>query len=127
MPKTLIRTADAPRAIGPYAQAVRAGSLLFLSGQIALDPETGQLVTDSFAAQVYRIFANIEAVLHAAGADFTQVVKVTVFLKNMDDFAELNTLYAKYFPHDPPARSAVEVARLPKDVDVEIEMIAALD
>ena len=126
MKKTIITTADAPKAIGPYSQAVRAGNFLFLSGQISINPETGELVTESFEAQVRQIFKNIEAVLKAAGADFTHVVKSTVFLKNMDNFVEMNGIYAEFFPNDPPARSAIQAARLPKDVEIEVEMIAHL-
>ena len=126
MKKTIITTADAPKAIGPYSQAVRAGDFLFLSGQISINPETGELVTESFEAQVRQIFKNIEAVLKAAGADFTHVVKSTVFLKNMNNFVEMNGIYAEFFPNDPPARSAVQAARLPKDVEIEVEMIAHL-
>jgi 2-iminobutanoate/2-iminopropanoate deaminase len=126
MGKTIIATEKAPKAIGPYSQAVRVGDFLFLSGQIAIHPETGELVTDSFEAQVRQIFKNIKAVLNAAEADFTNVVKSTVFLKIMDDFAEMNRIYAEFFPHDPPARSAVQAAKLPKDVDIEIEVIAFL-
>jgi 2-iminobutanoate/2-iminopropanoate deaminase len=124
MQKTIIATPKAPKAIGPYSQAVRVGDFLFLSGQIALDPDTGELVASSFGAQVRRIFHNIQAVLQAAGADFSHVVKTTVFLKDMGKFTEMNGIYAEFFPNDPPARSAVEAARLPKDVDIEIEVIA---
>jgi len=124
MQKTIIATTDAPQAIGPYSQAIRVGNLLFLSGQIALDPASGELVTTSFEAQVRRVFANIQAVLNAAGANFSHVAKTTVFLKDMAKFAEMNGIYAEFFPEDPPARSAVEAARLPKDVDIEIEVIA---
>ena len=126
MAKTIIATDTAPKAIGPYSQPVRVGDFLFLSGQIAISPETGELVLESFAAQVRQIFKNIEAVLKAAGADFSQVVKATVFLKDISQFAEMNGIYAEYFPNDPPARSAVQVAKLPKDVDIEIEVIAFL-
>ena len=126
MKKTIITTADAPKAIGPYSQAVRAGNFLFLSGQISINPETGELVTESFETQVRQIFKNIEAVLKAAGVNFTHVVKSTVFLKNMDNFVEMNGIYAEFFPNDPPARSAVQAARLPKDVEIEVEMIAYL-
>lgn len=125
MKKTIIATKDAPQAIGPYSQAVQLGNLLFLSGQIPLNP-AGELVTESFDAQVRQVFSNIAAVLNAAGADFSHVVKATVFLKDMGQFAEMNGIYAEFFPSDPPARSAVEVARLPKDVDIEIEIIASL-
>jgi 2-iminobutanoate/2-iminopropanoate deaminase len=126
MAKTIITTSDAPKAIGPYSQAVRVGDFLFLSGQISIHPDTGSLVTESFEAQVRQIFRNIGAVLKAAGADFSQVVKTTVFLKDMEKFAEMNGIYAEFFPDDPPARSAVQVARLPKDVEIEVEVIAYL-
>jgi 2-iminobutanoate/2-iminopropanoate deaminase len=125
MNKTIITTANAPKAIGPYSQAVRVGDFLFLSGQIAINPETGEIVTGTFEAQVRQIFNNIKAVLNAAGADFVNVVKTTVFLKNMDNFAEMNKIYAEFFPTDPPARSAIQAAKLPKDVDIEIEVIAS--
>ena len=124
MEKKIIATTEAPQAIGPYSQAVQIGDFLFLSGQIPLNPETGELVTTSFEAQVRQVFHNIQAVLNAAGADFRNVVKATVFLKNIEQFAEMNNIYAEFFPENPPARSAVEVARLPKDVDIEIEIIA---
>ena len=126
MEKMIIATSDAPKAIGPYSQAVRAGDFLFLSGQIPIDPTTGEIVTESFATQVRQVFENIGAVLKAAGADFTNVVKTTVFLKNMDNFAEMNGIYAEFFPLDPPARSTVQAAQLPKDGAIEIEVIAYL-
>ena len=122
--KTIIATANAPQAIGPYSQAVQVGNWLYLSGQIPLVPATGELVTGTFEAQVVQIFQNIAAILAAAGADFSHVVKTTVFLKNLDDFAEMNRIYAQYFPTNPPARSTIQVAKLPKDVPIEIEMIA---
>jgi 2-iminobutanoate/2-iminopropanoate deaminase len=125
MNKTIITTANAPKAIGPYSQAVRVGDFLFLSGQIAINPETGEVVTETFEAQVRQIFNNIKAVLNAAGADFVNVVKTTVFLKNMDNFAEMNKIYAEFFPTDPPARSAIQAAKLPKDVDIEIEILSS--
>ena len=125
MKKTIIATKDAPQAIGPYSQAVQIGNLLFLSGQIPLNP-AGELVTESFEAQVRQIFSNIGAVLKSAGTDFSHVIKATVFLKDIEKFAEMNGIYAEFFPADPPARSAVEVARLPKDVEIEIEIIASL-
>ena len=125
MKKTIIATKDAPQAIGPYSQAVQIGNLLFLSGQIPLNP-AGELVTESFEAQVRQIFSNIGAVLQAVGANFSSVVKATVFLKDIEKFAEMNGIYAEFFPEDPPARSAIEVARLPKDVEIEIEVIASL-
>ena len=126
MTKTIIATDAAPKAIGPYSQAVRVGDFLFLSGQIAINPATGELVSESFAAQVRQIFKNIEAVLKAAGADFSRVAKTTVFLKDMGKFTEMNGIYAEYFPNDPPARSAIQAAKLPRDVDIEIEAIAFL-
>jgi 2-iminobutanoate/2-iminopropanoate deaminase len=110
MPKTTIATPAAPQAIGPYSQAVRAGNLLFLSGQIPLDPATGACVTTSFEAQVRRIFQNIQAVLNAAGASLAHVVKTTVFLKDMAQFAEMNAIYAEFFPCDP---RPVQPSRLP--------------
>ena len=124
--KTIIATANAPQALGPYSQAVQVGNWLYLSGQIPLVPATGELVTGAFEAQVGQIFQNIAAILAAAGADFSHVVKTTVFLKNLDDFAEMNRIYARYFPTNPPARSTVQVAKLPKDVPIEIEMIACV-
>jgi 2-iminobutanoate/2-iminopropanoate deaminase len=124
MNKTIIATTKAPKAIGPYSQAVRVGDFLFLSGQIPINPETGEVVTRTFEAQVRQIFKNIKAVLNAVGADFVNVVKTTVFLKNMDNFVEMNKIYAEFFPTDPPARSAIQAAKLPKDVDIEIEVIA---
>lgn len=126
MEKTIIKTTQAPKAIGPYSQAVQVGNLLFASGQTPLDPSTGELVTESFEAQVRRVFKNLEGVLLAAGANFSNVIKTTVFLKNMAQFAEMNAIYAQYFPENPPARSTIEVARLPKDADIEIELIAVL-
>jgi 2-iminobutanoate/2-iminopropanoate deaminase len=125
--KTAIATKDAPAAIGPYSQAVRVGEMLYASGQVALDPATGQLVSGGIAEQTTRALENIKAVLAAAGLDMTHVIKTTVFLKNMSDFAAMNEIYAKYLAPDgavPPARSTVAVAALPKDALVEIEVIA---
>jgi 2-iminobutanoate/2-iminopropanoate deaminase len=125
--KTAIATPSAPAAIGPYSQAIRSGDLLFASGQVGLDPGTGLLVEGGIEAQTHRVIASIAAVLAAAGLGFADVVKTTVFLKNMDDFAAMNAIYAKNFAPDgvaPPARSTVEVARLPKDALVEIEITA---
>jgi 2-iminobutanoate/2-iminopropanoate deaminase len=124
--KTAISTTDAPAAIGPYSQAVRVGDMLFASGQVGLDPSTGQIVDGGIVEQTKRVFENIKAVLDAAGADLTQVVKTTVFLKNMSDFAAMNEIYAKYLAPSgvvPPARSTVAVAGLPKDALVEVEVI----
>jgi 2-iminobutanoate/2-iminopropanoate deaminase len=127
--KTAISTNDAPAAIGPYSQAVRIGNFLYTSGQVALDPVTGSLVSGGVKEQTARVVENLKAVLAAAGASFAQVVKTTVFLKNMGDFAAMNEVYGRYFAADnavAPARSTVEVARLPKDALVEIEVIAHL-
>ena len=124
--KTAISTTNAPAAIGPYSQAVRVGDMLFVSGQVGLDPATGQLIAGGIVEQTNRAFENIKAVLSAAGADLTQVVKTTVFLKSMSDFTAMNEAYAKYLAPSgvvPPARSTVAVAGLPKDALVEIEVI----
>ena len=123
----LLHTDRAPKAIGPYSQAVRAGTLLYTSGQIPLDPETGELVTESFEAMVRRVFDNLAAVLESGGASFRHVVKTTVFLKSMSDFAVLNGIYAEYFGDHKPARSTVAVAELPKGALVEIEMVAIVE
>jgi len=125
--KTAIATKEAPAAIGPYSQAIRVGDMLFASGQVALDPATGQLVPGGIAEQTTRVLENIKAVLGEAGLDLVHVVKTTVFLKSMSDFAAMNEIYAKYLAPAgtvPPARSTVAVAGLPKDALVEIEVIA---
>jgi 2-iminobutanoate/2-iminopropanoate deaminase len=125
--KTMVSTKLAPAAIGPYAQAVRSGDLLFTSGQVALDPQTGALVAGGIREQTVRVLDNLAAVLAEAGLDASNVVKTTVFLKNMADFAVMNEVYAQYLAPEgvvPPARSTVEVARLPKDALVEIDLIA---
>ena len=119
-----IATTDGPKAIGPYSQAIKANGLVFLSGQIALDPVTQQLISGDVAAQTERVLQNLAGILKAAGSSLEQVVKTTVFLKNMSDFAAMNAVYGRYFTEAPPARSTVEVARLPKDVLVEIDVIA---
>ena len=124
--KEIISTPNAPAAIGPYSQAVRAGSLLFVSGQIPLDPASGQLVENTIQAQAARSLENLKAILTQAGGTLDNVVKTTVFLKDMEDFVEMNRVYKTYFPENCPARSAVQVARLPKGVLVEIEAIAVL-
>lgn len=118
-----ITTNRAPAAIGPYSQAIKCNGLLFTSGQIPLNAE-GKLVEGGIEEQTHQVFRNLQAVLEAGGASFKDVIKVTVFLKNMDDFAVVNEIYASYFGDHRPARSAVEVSRLPKDVLIEIEMIA---
>ena len=125
--KTMISTIQAPVAIGPYSQAVRVGDLLFTSGQIALDPATGALVGGGIREQTKRVLDNLAAVLEEADLDMANVIKTTVFLKNMSDFSAMNEIYARYFAPEgvvPPARSTVEVARLPKDALVEIDVIA---
>ena len=125
--KQAVSTKSAPAAIGPYSQAVRIGDFIYTSGQVALDPATGALVEGGIEAQTTRVLENLKAVLEAAQTGLTNVVKTTVFLKNMGDFAAMNAIYAQYFAPDgvvAPARSTVEVARLPKDALVEIEVIA---
>lgn len=122
--REVIATNDGPKAIGPYSQAIKANGLVFLSGQICLDPATQQLIAGDVAAQTERVLQNITAILKAAGSSLGQVVKTTVFLKSMNDFAAMNEVYGRHFTSDPPARSTVEVARLPKDVLVEIDVIA---
>src|SRR6516225_10284666 len=124
--RNVIVTKDGPAAIGPYSQAIKANGFVFVSGQIALDPVTNTLVTGDVAFQTDRVLKNLSGILGAAGSSLEQVVRSTVFLKSMGDFAAMNGVYAKYFPAAPPARSTVEVARLPKDVLVEIEIIASL-
>jgi 2-iminobutanoate/2-iminopropanoate deaminase len=127
--KTIVRTVDAPQAIGPYSQAVAASGsrFLFLSGQIPLHPESGELVSGGIKEQTERVLKNLEGVLRAAGATLANVVKTTVFLKNMDDFPAMNEVYGRYFSENPPARSTIEAARLPRGVHVEIEAVAALE
>jgi 2-iminobutanoate/2-iminopropanoate deaminase len=120
----VIQTDYAPKAIGPYSQAIRSGSFVFLSGQIPTDPATGNLVSGSIADQTRRVLENLRAVLEGAGLSLSDVVKTSVFLKNMDDFAAMNAVYAEYFTEKPPARSTVQVSRLPRDVDIEIDAIA---
>jgi 2-iminobutanoate/2-iminopropanoate deaminase len=122
--RQVIATDSGPKAIGPYSQAIKANGFVFLSGQIPLEPSYQQLMTGDVAAQTERVLQNIIGILSAAGSSLAQVVKTTVFLKNMNDFAAMNEVYGRYFTADPPARSTVEVARLPKDVLVEIEVIA---
>jgi 2-iminobutanoate/2-iminopropanoate deaminase len=125
--KDVISTGQAPRAIGPYSQAIRANGLVFLSGQVAFDPATGYLVEGGVTSQTARVMENLKAVLEAAGSSLDKVVKTTVYLKSMEDFGKMNEIYGRYFPKDPPARSTVEVARLPRDVRVEIDIIALAD
>ncbi len=122
--RTPVATEYAPAAIGPYAQAIAAGDFVFCSGQIPLDPATNQLVEGGIEVQTRRVLDNLAAVLQAGGSSLQQVVKTTIFLQDMDDFATVNTIYAEYFGSDPPARATVQVTRLPRDVRIEIEAIA---
>ena len=122
--REVIATANAPQAIGPYSQAVRAAGLIFTSGQIPVDPATQQLVGGDIGAQTERVLKNLAAILQASASSLEKVLRCTVFLKNMGDFAAMNEVFGRYFKHDPPSRSTVEVARLPKDVLVEIDVIA---
>lgn len=124
MSKKIISTANAPAAIGPYSQAVKAGGFLFISGQIPLDPKTMEIVPGCVACQTEQSLKNLSAVLESEGLSVEDVVKTTVFIKNMEDFGKVNEVYAKYFPKDAPARSCVEVAKLPKGALVEIEATA---
>jgi len=121
-----IATEKAPRAIGPYSQAVAHNGLLYLSGQIPLDPATGQVVEGDIAAQTERVLESLKAVLEAGGSSLAGVLKTTVYLKDLGEFTRMNEVYGKYFAEDPPARATVEVARLPRDVRVEIEAVAAI-
>ena len=122
--RSVISTQSAPAAIGPYSQAISAGGLVFLSGQLPLDPATGQFVDGDVAALTRQIFRNIEAVLAAAGSSLDKIVKTTVFLADLADFQVMNEAYAEFFPASPPARSTVQVARLPRDARIEIEVVA---
>jgi len=122
--KQVISTDRGPKAIGPYSQAIKANGFIFISGQIALDPKTNQLVEGDIRVQTERVLENLKGIVEAAGSSFDRVVKTTVFLKDMGEFAAMNEVYARFFPKDPPARATVEVARLPRDVRVEIDLIA---
>ena len=123
MTREVISTPNAPAAIGPYSQAIAIDGLLFCSGQIPLDPATGQVIEGDVTAQTRRVMENIRAVLTAANTSFEKVVKTTIFLADMNAFAAVNAVYGEYFPENPPARSTVQVARLPRDVQVEVEVI----
>lgn len=122
--RDVIATDQAPKAIGPYSQAIRAQGLIFTSGQVALDPATQQVISGDVSAQTDRVLKNLAAILEASGSALEKVVRCTVFLKNMGDFTAMNEVYGRYFKQAPPSRSTVEVARLPKDVLVEIDLIA---
>jgi 2-iminobutanoate/2-iminopropanoate deaminase len=125
--KEIVATERAPRAIGPYSQAVRSGNFLFASGQIPIDPATGEFVAGGITEQTEQVMRNVSAILEAAGANLQQVVKTTVFLADMEDFTAMNEVYGRYFGENPPARATVQAARLPRDARVEIEAIAILD
>ena len=122
--REIIATNNAPQAIGPYSQAIKANGFVFVSGQVAIDPATQQVIEGDVTAQTDRVLRNLSGILQAAGTGLEKVVRATVFLKSMNDFAAMNAVYGKYFAAAPPARSTVEVARLPKDVAVEIDVIA---
>jgi len=122
--REVIATPDAPQAIGPYSQAIRAGGFVFVSGQIPLDPASGEIVAGGVVEQTRRVLANLEAILKASGSGMDKVVRTTVYLKDMGEFAAMNEVYAGFFSQNPPARATVEVSRLPKDVRVEIDCIA---
>ena len=122
--REIISTKDAPQAIGPYSQAIKANGFVFVSGQIPIDPTTQQVIEGAVGAQTDRVLRNLSEILEAAGSGLGKVVRTTVFLKNMSEFAAMNEVYGKYFSSAPPARSTIEVARLPKDVLVEIDVIA---
>ncbi len=124
MSKTIITSTQAPAPIGPYSQAVKAGNTLYVSGQIPFDQLTGEMINENITEETHQVMKNIEAVLSEAGMNFGQVVKCSIFLKDMDQFGAINDAYAMYFKSNPPARETVEVARLPKDVNVEISCIA---
>lgn len=127
MPRDTIYTKRAPAPVGAYSQAIRAGGFVFVSGQIPVNPETGEIVFSDITAQTERVLANIRNILQEAGLDLDDVVKTTVYLELMDDLSRVNEVFARYFGENPPARAAVEVARLPKDVAIEIEAIAYRD
>ena len=125
--KQIVRTDNAPKPVGPYSQAVRAGNLLFVAGQGALDPRTGQVRRESIQAETRQVLENIKAILEASGASLAAVAKTTCYLADMNDFQAFNAVYAEYFPQDPPARTTIQAGKLPLDLRVEIEVIAVLD
>ena len=124
MTKEIIKTADAPDPIGPYSQAVKAGGFLFISGQVGIHPPTGELINSDIATETKQVMNNLNAILQQAGLSFNEVVKCSIFVKDMNDFATINEAYGNFFEDNPPARETVEVSRLPKDVNVEISCIA---
>jgi len=126
MSKSVVYSENAPEPIGPYSQAIQAGNMLFVSGQIAIQKATGKILTSTIEEETDQVMANLGAVLTAAGANFSNVVKTSIFLKDMNNFPKVNEIYGRYFTQSPPARETVEVARLPKDVNVEISCIAVV-
>jgi 2-iminobutanoate/2-iminopropanoate deaminase len=126
MAKKIINSSKSPSPIGPYSQAVLAGNTLYISGQIALDPATGSLVTDDIVRETNQVMQNLKHILAEAGAGFSSIVKTTIFVKDLNNFGKINEVYGSYFDHQPPARETVEVSRLPKDVNVEISCIAVI-
>jgi 2-iminobutanoate/2-iminopropanoate deaminase len=126
MDKTIVSTTNAPGAIGPYSQAVKTDSLVFVSGQLPLDPSTGELVQNDIQAATRQAMTNLKEILAAAGSSLDRIVKTTLFIADMDDFPKINEAYAEFFPQNPPARACVQVARLPKDADIEVEAVALL-
>jgi 2-iminobutanoate/2-iminopropanoate deaminase len=126
MPREIVTTTDAPAAIGPYSQAVKANGFVFVSGQIPIDPATGERVPGGIQAETRQVLDNLRAILEASGSDLTKVVKATLFIADMNQFGTINAIYAEYFDTAPPARACVEVARLPKDVQIEIEAVALI-
>ena len=126
MTKEIIHTEKAPVAIGPYSQAVRCGNMVFTSGLIPLNPVNGEIVSEDVAEQALQVIKNLEAVLEAAGSSLDKVIKTTVFIKDMSNFSQINEIYARFFKVNPPARSTVEVARLPRDAKIEMEVIALI-
>ncbi len=125
--KQIVESSNAPAPIGPYSQAVLVGNTLYVSGQIPLNPATNQLVAGSIAEETHQVMRNLDAILKAAGMGFAHVAKCSIFIRNMDDFQQINVAYGEYFPENPPARETVEVSRLPKDVNIEISCIAVKD
>lgn len=126
MEKKVIHTTEAPAPIGPYSQAILAGKTLYVSGQIAIDATSGELINDNITEETHQVMKNLEAILRAAGAGFDNVVKCSIFIKSMEEFATINEAYGQYFKQNPPARETVEVSRLPKNVKVEISCIAII-
>ena len=126
MSRSIVKTSNAPTPIGPYSQAVSCGNMLFVSGQIPIDPESGELAINSFAEQCHRVLLNLQLILQAGGSGLDRVLKVTIYMKNLTQFGELNEIYAEYFDASKPARACVEVSDLPKGVDIEMDAIAEI-